>query len=146
MTECRKAFIDTAPFIYCIEESENNPQYFEKIKEFFESCYNNYIPLVSSTITIEEYCVMPYRKREKERITLFKNFMKSMEMEIFPIDEAIADKAAQIRAEYKHFKPMDALQLASACLTGCDLFLTNDKQLRQFTEIKVVTVDELGNS
>ncbi len=38
---------------------------------------------------------------------------------------------------------MDALQLATACLTGCDLFLTNDKQLKQFKEMKCVMVDEL---
>jgi predicted nucleic acid-binding protein len=43
----------------------------------------------------------------------------------------------------KGFKAMDALQLAVACLSGCDLFLTNDKQLRQFKEIKCIVVDEL---
>ena len=52
-------------------------------------------------------------------------------------------KAAQIRAEYKAFKAMDALRLAVACITGCDLFLTNDKQLRRFGEIKCITVEEL---
>lgn len=64
-------------------------------------------------------------------------------MEVVAIDEAVAKKAAQIRAEYRHFKGMDALQLASACLTGCDTFLTNDKQLKQFSELKVVLVEEL---
>lgn len=38
---------------------------------------------------------------------------------------------------------MDALQLAVACITGCDLFLTNDKQLKQFADIKCITVEEL---
>lgn len=38
---------------------------------------------------------------------------------------------------------MDALQLASACLDGCDLFLANDKQLKQFRELKCKTVEEL---
>lgn len=50
----------------------------------------------------------------------------------------------KIRAEYKGFKAMDALQLAVACLSACDLFLTNDKQLKQFKEIECVTVEELG--
>ena len=48
-----------------------------------------------------------------------------------------------IRAEYKFFKSMDALQLATACINKCDLFLTNDKQLKQFKEIKCVTVDQV---
>ncbi len=38
---------------------------------------------------------------------------------------------------------MDALQLATACLSGCDLFLTNDKQLKQLKEINCITVEEL---
>lgn len=66
-----------------------------------------------------------------------------MDIEIIEISKAIAEKAAQIRAEYTSFRTMDALQLASACLSGCDLFLTNDKQLKQFREIICVTVDEL---
>ncbi len=32
MTECKRVFIDTAPFIYYLEQ---NPQYFEKAKDFF---------------------------------------------------------------------------------------------------------------
>ncbi len=35
MTEYKKVFVDTAPFIYYIEKDENNPRYFEKIKCFF---------------------------------------------------------------------------------------------------------------
>ena len=37
---------------------------------------------------------------------------------------------------------MDSLQLAVAVCTGCDTFLTNDKQLRQFREINCVTVED----
>lgn len=59
------------------------------------------------------------------------------------INRDIAKKAAKIRAEYKMFKSMDALQLVAATLTGCDLFLTNDKQLKQFADIRCITVDEL---
>ena len=69
--------------------------------------------------------------------------VETTNMEIVEVNQEIAKKAAQIRAEYKGFKAMDAIQLAVACLTKCDLFLTNDKQLRQFKEIKCITVDEL---
>lgn len=55
MTDCRKVFVDTAPFIYYIEKDENNPLYFEKVKKFFRECYDNGIEFVSSVITVEEY-------------------------------------------------------------------------------------------
>ena len=55
----------------------------------------------------------------------------------------MAETAAQIRAKYSGIKAMDALQLASAITSGCDVFLTNDKQLRQVNEIQVLLVDDL---
>ena len=51
-------------------------------------------------------------------------------------------KSAQIRAKYKSFKSMDSLQLACAIMSGCDVFLTNDRQLRQITEIQCILLDE----
>lgn len=143
MTDCRKAFIDTAPFIYFIEKNENNPQYYDKVRNFFYYCYNNDVDLVSSVITVEEYMVFPYKIHSREYIDLFEKLVTALKAEIYIIDERAAKKAAQIRAEYKGFKAMDALQLATAVIAGCDMFLTNDKQLRQFKEIKCVTVDEL---
>ena len=146
MTDCKKVFIDTAPFIYFIEKNEDNPQYYNKIKKFFDDAYNNDVDFVSSVITMEEYLVFPYRINSQEYIDLFENLIKILELEVVNIDEKIAKEAAKIRAEYRSFKAMDALQLAAASLTDCDLFMTNDKQLRQFKEIKCITVDELEES
>ena len=73
-------------------------------------------------------------------------FVSLSEMEIVHTSEVIAKKAAQIRAEFTAFKAMDALQLATAVISGCDCFLTNDKQLQQFTEIKVQLIRNLEAS
>ena len=98
---------------------------------------------MTSVITIEEYCVFPYRNNDMDLIRKLDRFMVDMEIGIINIDVAIAKKASKIRGMFKDFKAMDSLQLAAACIKGCDMFLTNDKQLRQFKEIKCVTVDEL---
>ena len=47
MIDCKKVFIDTAPFIYFIEKNEDNPQYYNKIKKFFDDAYNNDVDFVS---------------------------------------------------------------------------------------------------
>lgn len=143
MTDYKKVFIDTSPFIYFIEKNEHNPQYYDKIKKFLNDSYNRDVDFVSSVITVEEYLVFPYRIHSQQYIDLFKKLVKTLEMEVVIIDEKIAEKAAQIRAEFKSFKAMDALQLGAASLSKCDLFLTNDKQLRQFKEVRCVTIDEL---
>ena len=84
-----------------------------------------------------------YQQNNLRLINAFYDFIDGMEIEVRNIDKIIAKKAAQIRAKYRFFKTMDALQLATACLSGCDLFLTNDRQLKQFTEIECILVAEL---
>lgn len=143
MTDYNKVFLDTAPFIYFIEKDSNNPQYFDNMKRFFEEGYRENKEFLTSVITMAEYFVFPYRNEKMSYIDSFHRLVDTLDMEIAEVDQEIAKKAAQIRAQYKNFKAMDALQLATACVTGCDLFLTNDKQLKQFTEIKCVTVDDL---
>ena len=143
MIDFKKVFVDTAPFIYFIEKDSNNPQYYERVKKFFENVYNKDKKFVSSVITIEEYFVFPYRNKEYAYIDMFYRLIEITNMEIIEINQEIAKKAAQIRAEYKGFKAMDALQLSIASMSKCDLFLTNDKQLKQFREIECLTVGEL---
>ncbi|MBD5533759.1 MAG: type II toxin-antitoxin system VapC family toxin [Lachnospiraceae bacterium] len=48
-----------------------------------------------------------------------------------------------MRAEYKDFKAMDSLQIATAIESGCDVFFTNDKQLRLEKELPCITIDNL---
>ena len=66
MTDYKKAFVDTAPFIYFIEKDANNPQYYDKVKKFFMNGYENNKEFVTSVITMEEYFVFPYRNKSRD--------------------------------------------------------------------------------
>ena len=138
MTDSKKIFLDTAPIVYYLE---NNELYSSRVKKFWkikEDC-----DYITSAVTITEYLTYPYQQNNLKQINAFYDFIDGMDIEIKSINKVIAEKAAQIRAEYKFFKTMDALQLATACIAGCDLFLTNDKQLKQFKEIRCLTVEEV---
>ena len=76
-------------------------------------------------------------------IRAFDRFIEEAAVEIIGIDRTIAMEAARIRAKYPFFKTMDSLQLAAALSCGCDLFLTNDKQLRQFDELPCLTLEDI---
>lgn len=143
MTECKRLFIDTAPFIYLIERDENNPEYFFKVKEFFTRCYENNVDFITSAITKEEYFVYPYKTNNLKLIDSFYRLVSALNIRIVPIDDEIADFAAKIRAKYTSFKSMDALQLSAASLMKCDTFLTNDRQLKQFSPLNCITVLEI---
>lgn len=139
MTDSKKIFLDTSPLIYYLQKNE---LYYPSMVLFWD----NYVEYdyVTSSITITEYLTYPYRYNDLRMINEFYSFIYGMDIQMKAIGEKIADKAAQIRAGYKFFKTMDALQLATACITGCELFLTNDKQLKQFREIRCITLDDLG--
>ena len=89
-----------------------------------------------------EYLVYPYRMNNQEKVNAFFEFAENEGMLLAPISTSIAMAAAKIRSKYEHFKGMDAIQLAVAAETGCDVFLTNDNQLKQFEGVRVVTVEE----
>jgi len=141
MTEYNKVFLDTAPIIYFLDEDVN---FGNKVESILSEILENEIEMLTSTITCMEYLTYPYKTGNAEKVDAFFDFIVDCNIPLYAVDEEVAKKAARIRAEYKAFKAMDALQPATACITGCDLFLTNDKQLRQFREIKCITVEELG--
>lgn len=138
MTDFKRVFLDTSPIVYYLEKNE---LYYLNMKKFWKEY--DVCDYVTSAVTVTEYLTYPYQQNNLKLINAFYAFVDGMDIEIKNIDKITAEKAAQIRAEYKFFKTMDALQLATACLSGCDLFLTNDKQLKQFKEIKCMTVDEI---
>lgn len=140
MIEFERVFIDTAPMIYYLE---NSSLYMDSIKKFFTWCMKENIQLVTSTITIEEYLVFPYSSEKMELVDNFKRFIKFMNIEVVNIDPLIAEQGAKIRGKYKNFKAMDALQIATAIVSGCDMFFTNDKQLRQEKELPCMTMEDL---
>lgn len=138
MTDSKRIFLDTSPIVYYLEKNE---PYYLNMKKFWKEY--DVCDYVTSAVTVTEYLTYPYQQNNLKLINAFYAFIDGMDIEIKNIDKTIAEKAAQIRAEYKSFKTMDVLQLATACLSGCDLFLTNDKQLKQFKGIKCMIVDEI---
>ena len=140
MTEFKRVFVDTAPIIYYLE---NSALYMDTIKKFFTKCIEENIQIVTSAITIEEYLVFPYSSGKMDFADNFKRFIEYMNIEVVDIDSKIAEQGAKIRGQYKNFKAMDALQIATAIVSGCDMFFTNDKQLRQEKELPCMTMEDL---
>lgn len=140
MSGYKQIFLDTAPLIYFLDADIN---YAKKMEEIFEKILEKKRILLTSAITCTEYLTVPYRTRNTEKIDVFFEFLSDCNVQIRSIDVDIAKKAAQIRAKYKDFKTMDCLQLATACLAGCDLVLTNDRQLCRFDETKCFMVEEI---
>lgn len=141
MTDFKRVFIDTAPIIYFLE---NSSLYMESMEKFFTRCVKENIQIVTSTLTVEEYLVLPYSNGKMEYVDNFKRFIKYMNVEVMDIDSTIAEEGAKIRGRYKNFKAMDALQIATAVVKKCDMFFTNDKQLQQEKELPCMTMEDIS--
>ena len=141
MIEINRLFLDTAPLIYFLDDDEN---YADKMRDIFYELLTSGVKIITSAVTVTEYLTFPCRTGNVEKINVFFEFINDAGIETAPIDNRTAVKAAQNRAEYPAFKTMDALQLASACVNFCDIFLTNDKQLCQFREIRCETVEQFS--
>ena len=95
--------------------------------------------IVSTPLSRLECLVKPRRAADTPVIALFENHFSSNTIRA-PLDWLTFDFCIDLRAKYTRLKTPDALHLAAAILTGCDVFLTNDKGLSVITEIRVETI------
>jgi len=132
-------FLDTAPVIYFVEQ---NPEFGSKVQGVFERLDEGKLTAVVSPITLAECLVLPYKQKKSEIAQVFTELLANSESVLFyPIDEVIADKAADLRARY-NLTLTDAFQLAIAIQAECDAFLTNDVDLKRVKEISVLVLSE----
>jgi predicted nucleic acid-binding protein len=116
--------IDSAPLIYYIEE---HPQYTSILDPAFEAVAGGKIRLVASTIVLAEVLVHPIRAGDEALSQKYYDILIGSEnIDIFPVTAAVAQIAAELRAE-RQLKSPDAIQLATAIHCGAEAFLTNDR-------------------
>ena len=126
-----KSFFDTSIFIYALENDS------EIARDLFQQAIT--VGAVgTSTITLMEYATGCFKHDRLDILNNFQRFLNALMVEVVPVNDVIAFKAAEIRSNYSSFKQMDALQIATAVVSGANVFYTNDKQLLQFQEIAVI--------
>jgi len=136
----KRAFIDTALFIYLLEEQ---PDFSDLTEDFLNFCYANDVSLVTSIITHLEFCVKPYRERRLDLIDDYNNIIADADIFVTTLTLVDCDHAARLRAKYKGLKAFDALQIALAIKERCDIFACNDKRLKSVKDIDILTLDKL---
>ncbi|MCD6298045.1 MAG: PIN domain-containing protein [Deltaproteobacteria bacterium] len=132
--------LDTAPLIYYIEE---HPVYLESVRYFFEAVDRGNFKVVTSTITLLEVLVQPFRYNN---ITLAEDYrsilLNSANVTTVGISESVAEQAASLRAQHNIRTP-DAIQLAAAIQEDATFFLTNDSGLPKLSSLSLLVLDDL---
>jgi predicted nucleic acid-binding protein len=131
--------LDTAVFIYFIEEHRD---YLPLVEVIFEVVDDGHLQAVTSTITLLETLVVPYRTANVALAESYETILgHSRGLKLLDIDRRQTRFAAQLRAVLG-LKTPDALQLAAALGSGCTAFVTNDRELPSFETMKVVQLSD----
>lgn len=132
--------VDTPPFIYY---TENRPIYFEKMQAIFQRVNQGQFEVLCSVITLSETLNKPIEANDQMLINAYNSlFENTAGVTLVSVNKNIARTAAELRAKYG-LKTPDALHVATALETGCQAFLTNDKGLKQVSEIPILVLEEL---
>ena len=133
-------YIETAPFIYFVEE---NARYIDILNNIFERLAKGQIRGFTSVITLTEVLMLPMRMQKHALVQAYRDIlMNNLSVNVIQVSAEIAEAAARLRAIYNLRTP-DALHIATAIDAGCDALLTNDIILKRVSEIKVIIIDEL---
>jgi predicted nucleic acid-binding protein len=94
---------------------------------------------VCSELARLECRVKPIRDGEYALLEAFDRYFAEVVAEIVPLARAVIDQATLLRAHYGFGAP-DAIHIAAAITSKCDLFLTNDRHLCRCQEIAVEAI------
>ena len=138
----RRIGIDTAPLIYHLEGDD---KYLGVTTALFTWLQGRAVSAVTSTLTLTELLVQPYRMNDSVRVsTALAATVLFRHLEWEPLTLVVADRAAQLRADHGLRTP-DAIQLATAVAAGATGFVTNDLSFRRIKEIEVLVLDDLAD-
>lgn len=124
-------FLDTNPFIYFFE---GKGVLGLKAKKVFELLTTNKAKAVTSIITQIE--LLSLKSSDQNSKHLLELFLETPNLTVENLGPEIANEAARVRRAYG-FRTPDAIQLATALYCKVDKFITNDKRLANFKEIKI---------
>jgi predicted nucleic acid-binding protein len=133
--------VDSMIFIYAFEQHST---YLPFVKSFFQSLEKGDFRALTSTITIAECLVLPYRQKDyalaAQYLVLFRNFPH---LSALAVTGEIAERAASLRAQH-NLKTPDAIQLATALLSDARFFLTNDEALPSIEGIHTLLLSRMA--
>jgi uncharacterized protein len=122
-------YLDTAPLIYLVEHV---PQFGDRVAQRLSSTDE----LIVSDLSRLECRVKPMRDGDGFLLEEFDRFFNESVSEVIALSREVIDRATEIRSRYG-FKTPDAIHLAAATVSNCELFLTNDSRLDRFAGLRI---------
>lgn len=128
-------YLDTNFWIYYLE---NHPKFGKVCQNFLKRCLNDRTTIITSALTLTEIFVLPIKESNIPLIQTYHQLFSLPNIQIIDINQAIAFEASKIRATY-NFSTPDCLHLSTAIIKKCQLFVSDDDDLKKIKDIKVIS-------
>lgn len=126
-------YLDSNILVYFMEtpiQTPDNQHPF--LNKLFQNIEIGLTLALTSQLTLAEVLVLPLREGNIPLEQAYRRILRGTpHFPVAPITLTILNKTADIRARYKGIKIADAIHIATAMESACDLILTADKQFRQ---------------
>ena len=136
----RRIGLDTSIFIYELEANDRYVALADRVFAWIEQPGHT---AVTSTITMTELLVQPYRESDEARVDQFYGLLTTYpHLDWIAPDLEIADMAARLRALHR-LKTPDALQAATAARSRATGFVSNDPVFERVEAFETLLFDQL---
>lgn len=126
--------VDSSFFIYHLE---NIKPYNEFTSITIKKISSGELFCNISTLVISELFVRPFKEKNLKNINLFEEFIRTFpNSKIYDLDFNVAKLSAKIRAQ-SNLRTPDSILIATSIISGSDVFITNDLNLKKFSDDKL---------
>ncbi len=123
----RQVYIDTNIIIYLVEGFSSYQRLVNDIQELLEI---EELIAFTSELSLCEILIKPFKMNATAGVSLFRTFLEESNcLVLLPIDKEILVQSAYISAA-TGLKTPDAIHVATAIASDCEVFFTNDNNIR----------------
>ena len=134
-------YVETPTVIYTVEA---HPVYSPLLRPLWQAAQAQGLQVATSELTLMETLVHPIRNRDSALQAAYERLLLSMpEVRLLPLTQDVLREAARLRADIPGLRTPDALHAATAPLSVCSLFLTNDAGFRRIPGLPLAILDDV---
>lgn len=136
----RRVYLDTNIWIYALE---GYPVFIHDLTQLFQSIDRGNLSAVTSELSVVDALVKPFQNQDLAKQTIYKQLISSSQnLTVIPVNRDVLIEAARLRANV-NIKLPDAIHAATALLTQCSTFVTNDQRFQNVPGLTVVLLPQI---
>ena len=136
----RRTYLDANVLIYVLE---GHATYAPLLQPMLDAISQGMAHVVTSELTLAEMLVAPLRQGLDDQARTYQHYLRPRpHFDVVPISRPVLVHAARLRAR-SSLKLPDAIHVATAWQSTCDLFLTNDTGIKDLESLDVLRLADV---